>query len=176
MPFTFRPYRRFPVQGSVTDNADPFLTLSLAYFSGFWSLITLLFLSSAPVYAEWVPVDGNDQAGMAVAQLNRIQVLDHKPAAVVPVPQTKSWWTTQHEHTLARIRQGEVDLLLIGDSITHGWADEGRRIWDAGCGRRRAGICDPMQIAPSTCSGWIMRDRGFPGWCHDWNQQHGYAS
>ena len=138
MPFTFRPYRRFPVQGSVTDNADPFLTLSLAYFSGFWSLITLLFLSSAPVYAEWVPVDGNDQAGMAVAQLNLIQVLDHKPAAVVPVPQTKSWWTTQHEHTLARIRQGEVDLLLIGDSITHGWADEGRRIWDAYYGRRRA--------------------------------------
>ena len=86
MPFTFRPYRRFPVQGSVTDNADPFLTLSPAYFSAFWSLITLLFLSSAPVYAEWVPVDGDDQAGMAVAQLNLIQVLDHKPAAVVPVP------------------------------------------------------------------------------------------
>jgi hypothetical protein len=24
MPFTIRPYRRFPVQGSVTDNAGPF--------------------------------------------------------------------------------------------------------------------------------------------------------
>jgi len=29
----------------------------LAYFSGFWSLITLLFLSNAPAYAEWVAVE-----------------------------------------------------------------------------------------------------------------------
>jgi beta-glucosidase len=57
---------------------------------------------------------------------------------MIPVPRTESWWTAQHEHTLARIHQGEVDLLLIGDSITQGWADEGRRIWDAYYGRRRA--------------------------------------
>ena len=31
--------------------------LPLAYFSGFWSLITLLFLSSVPAYAEWVAVE-----------------------------------------------------------------------------------------------------------------------
>ena len=31
--------------------------LPLASFSGFWSLITLLFLSSAPTYAEWVAVE-----------------------------------------------------------------------------------------------------------------------
>jgi len=29
----------------------------LACFSGFWSLITLLFLSSVPAYAEWVVVE-----------------------------------------------------------------------------------------------------------------------
>jgi len=29
----------------------------LAYFSGFWSLITLLFLSNFPAYAEWVAVE-----------------------------------------------------------------------------------------------------------------------
>ena len=29
----------------------------LAYFSGFWALITLLFLSTAPVNAEWVAVE-----------------------------------------------------------------------------------------------------------------------
>jgi len=66
------------------------------------------------------------------------QVPDRKPAAVVPVPQTASWWTTRHEHTLERIRQDEVDLLMIGDSITQGWSKEGRRIWDAYYGRRRA--------------------------------------
>ena len=86
-------------------------------------VITLLLLSSVLV---------------AVNHLNLTQVLDRRPAAVVPVPQTESWWPTQHEHTLTRIRQGDVDLLLIGDSITQGWADEGRRIWDAYYGRRHA--------------------------------------
>ena len=76
--------------------------------------------------------------GMAVALLSLTQALDRRPAAVVPTPQTESWWTARHEHALARIRQGEVDLLLIGDSITQGWADEGRRIWDEYYGHRRA--------------------------------------
>jgi hypothetical protein len=31
--------------------------LALAYCSGFWSLITLLFLSSVPAHAEWVAVE-----------------------------------------------------------------------------------------------------------------------
>jgi len=76
--------------------------------------------------------------GMAVAPPTFTQALDRKPVAVVPAPQTASWWTTQHEHTLARIRQGEVNLLFIGDSITQGWADEGRQIWDAHYGHRHA--------------------------------------
>jgi beta-glucosidase len=101
-------------------------------------VITLLLLSGVPAYAEWVPVGGNDQAEMAVAQLRPTPVLDRKPAALVPVPQTKPSWTTRHEHILERIRQGEVDLLLIGDSITHRWEDVGRRIWDKYYGHRRA--------------------------------------
>ena len=138
MPFLIRPHRRSPVHCAATYYATLFLKLPLAYFSAFWSLITLLFLSSVPAYAMSVPVGGNDQAGMAVLQLSLTQVLDRQPAAVVPVPQIESWWATQHEHILARIRQGDVDLLLIGDSITQGWGEEGRRIWDAYYGRRRA--------------------------------------
>jgi len=138
MPFSIPPYSCLPVQCAVTYNPGPFLTLPLTYLLRFGSLITLVLLSSVPACAEWVPVGGNNQAGMAVAQPRYIQVLDRQPAAVVPVPQTESWWTTQHQHTLVRLRQGNVDLLLIGDSITQGWADEGRRIWDAYYGRRRA--------------------------------------
>jgi hypothetical protein len=54
MPFSIRPYRRFPVQCAVTYNAGPFHKLPLAYFSGFWLLITLLVLSSSLAFAEWV--------------------------------------------------------------------------------------------------------------------------
>ena len=57
MPFLIRPFRRFPVQCSVTYNAGPFFKLPLAYLLGFWSLITLLFLNSVPAYAEWVAVE-----------------------------------------------------------------------------------------------------------------------
>jgi beta-glucosidase len=66
------------------------------------------------------------------------QAFDRTPTAVIPAPQTMSWWTTRHEHTLARIRQGDVDLLMIGDSITQRWADEGRQVWNAYYGHRRA--------------------------------------
>jgi hypothetical protein len=57
MPFVLRPYRRVPLPCSVTYQAGSFLTLPMASFSGFWSLITLLFLSTVPAYAEWVAVE-----------------------------------------------------------------------------------------------------------------------
>lgn len=57
MSFSVRPHRRFPVPSTVTYNAGPFRTLPLAYFSSFWSLITLLFLNTVPAYAEWVAVE-----------------------------------------------------------------------------------------------------------------------
>ncbi len=63
MPVTLR---RFPAPGAVTYNASPFLKLPLAHFVGFWSLITLLLLSSGPAYAEWVSLDANNQRGGAV--------------------------------------------------------------------------------------------------------------
>lgn len=65
-------------------------------------------------------------------------VRDRTPTAVVPLPQADAWWITQHEHALARIRQGNIDLVMIGDSITQGWGTEGRRIWDTYYGHRRA--------------------------------------
>jgi hypothetical protein len=57
MPIALRPYRRVPLPRSVTYHAGPFRMLPLAYFSGFWLLITLLVLSSIPAYAEWVAVE-----------------------------------------------------------------------------------------------------------------------
>jgi len=63
MPFSVRPYRRCPVHCAVTYHAGPFRKLSLAYFSGFWLLITLLVPSSGPAYAEWVAVISSESAG-----------------------------------------------------------------------------------------------------------------
>ena len=73
---------------------------------------------------------------LALSPLSLIR--DRTPAAVAPIPQTDAWWMTQHEHALARIRQGNIDLVMIGDSITQGWGNEGRRVWDTYYGHRRA--------------------------------------
>ena len=66
MPFTLRPYGRFPEPCSVAYNAGPFLKPPLAHFLGFWLLITLLVLSSGPVYAKWVSFEKSDEEGMTV--------------------------------------------------------------------------------------------------------------
>ena len=58
--------------------------------------------------------------------------------AMSPAPQSEAWWTERHERTVARIRQGHIDLLFIGDSITQGWEEDGRPVWNAFYGPRHA--------------------------------------
>jgi beta-glucosidase len=51
----------------------------------------------------------------------------------------RDWWMPRHEAKKAERRaMGEVDLLMVGDSITHGWEDHGREVWDEFYGDRRA--------------------------------------
>ena len=55
--------------------------------------------------------------------------------AIMPEVQTAEWavkwWMPRHEAKLAeRKAMKEVDLLMIGDSITHGWEDKGKETWD----------------------------------------------
>jgi lysophospholipase L1-like esterase len=58
---------------------------------------------------------------MAVADTNPASPSLKNHAAVTPVPRPDAWWTQRHEAVLERVKQGNVDLLMIGDSITHGW-------------------------------------------------------
>ncbi len=51
-------------------------------------------------------------------------------SAVKPVPRDSKWWKDRHESMNARVKQGNVDLLLIGDSITHGWERGGKEVWE----------------------------------------------
>jgi beta-glucosidase len=44
----------------------------------------------------------------------------------------------RHAQKLARVRKGGVDLVMIGDSITHYWKSEGKKVWDRYYGKRRA--------------------------------------
>ncbi|MBA5869047.1 MAG: acetylglucosamine-6-sulfatase [Nitrospira sp. CR2.1] len=58
--------------------------------------------------------------------------------AETPAPQRQAWWTERHDRTVSRLHQGQVDLLFIGDSITQGWEEDGRPVWDRYYAHRRA--------------------------------------
>jgi lysophospholipase L1-like esterase len=55
---------------------------------------------------------------------------DKLHSALEPVSRgTGRGWMARHEKMNARVKQGNVDLLMIGDSITHGWEGSGKEIW-----------------------------------------------
>ena len=49
------------------------------------------------------------------------------------------WWMPRHEQKLEELAGMEkVDLLMIGDSITHGWEGRGKSVWDKYYAKRNA--------------------------------------
>ncbi len=62
-----------------------------------------------------------------------------RPATVVPVPKNDAGWKGRHEKMNARVKQGNVDMVFIGDSITQGWEGGGaKEIWQEFYGKRNA--------------------------------------
>lgn len=59
-------------------------------------------------------------------------------AAITSAPREQDSWTKRHESMNARVKQGNVDLLFIGDSITHGWESGGKAVWEKYYGDRNA--------------------------------------
>ncbi|MBI1335066.1 MAG: GDSL family lipase [Armatimonadetes bacterium] len=44
--------------------------------------------------------------------------------AIVPVPRPDDWWRKRHDAVIARVKQGNSDLVFIGDSITHAFGGD----------------------------------------------------
>ena len=51
-------------------------------------------------------------------------------SAVTPVSRNDSWWMPRHEGNNTRLKEGNADLLYIGDSITHSFDNAGRKVWE----------------------------------------------
>jgi hypothetical protein len=55
-------------------------------------------------------------------------------SAVIPVMQTEEepaqWWESRHNSINKRLKEGNVDLLFIGNSIIHGWENSGKEYWN----------------------------------------------
>ena len=64
-------------------------------------------------------------------------VAEEQHSAVSPAHR-HSWWTLRHDAVNERVQPGDVDLLLIGDSITHGWENAGKTYWEKYYAPRKA--------------------------------------
>lgn len=52
------------------------------------------------------------------------QLAVSKSTTVQPVPRGDDWWTKRQASVNEQVKKGNVDLLLLGDSITHGWESQ----------------------------------------------------
>ncbi len=52
-----------------------------------------------------------------------------KSATTTPVAKKDKNWVDRHEKFLAIAKKGNVDVLFLGDSITHGWEGGGKEAW-----------------------------------------------
>ena len=50
----------------------------------------------------------------------------------------QGWWNKRHQEKVKQARSGKHDLIFIGDSITHGWENAGKAVWDTHFAKRKA--------------------------------------
>ena len=60
--------------------------------------------------------------------------LKEQPLSVLPEVQTEAWavkwWRPRHEEKIAlKEKMAKVDLVFLGDSITHAWDNKGKDVW-----------------------------------------------
>jgi lysophospholipase L1-like esterase len=63
-----------------------------------------------------------------------------KPLSVIPTQRTEDWWQLRHQQKIMELQgiNESVELLFLGDSITHAWEVEGEEYWQQHFAHRRA--------------------------------------
>ncbi|AQQ71825.1 GDSL-like Lipase/Acylhydrolase [Limihaloglobus sulfuriphilus] len=68
--------------------------------------------------------------GCSCEKVSKYPVEIGSHSAVTPVARSdRDWWMPRHEGVLEQVKDGNVDLIMIGDSITHGWDGKGKDVW-----------------------------------------------
>lgn len=97
-------------------------------------IITLI---DGKICVDWTEPDGIAADDPMKLSKGTFAIQAHDPNSVVyfksfkvgPLPRTlipsnkmdQAWWKDRHQNNVKRIAQGNVDFLMVGDSITHGW-------------------------------------------------------
>jgi lysophospholipase L1-like esterase len=74
---------------------------------------------------------------MTVAAIAVAKDVQTTIAAVAPAP-LPNGWMLRHDRVNSRVKQGSVDLIFIGDSITENWEGAGKDVWKKYYGKRNA--------------------------------------
>lgn len=92
------------------------------------SLASIVLYASLVAVLAWHPVGSSAPGATTAASAQAAQAAPANPATT-PVAREDAWWQQRHAEMNARVKQGGVDLLFLGDSITQGWEGEGAKLW-----------------------------------------------
>ena len=60
-------------------------------------------------------------------------------SAIIPHSRgDETWWRDRDREKNNRLKEGNIDLAFIGDSITQGWEGNGKQVWESYYGARKA--------------------------------------
>ena len=77
-------------------------------------------------------------AGCQEAQRDDFYGLSGKTHSAVTPVHRFDWWGERHYRVLDDVASGDVDLIYVGDSITHGFDKAGKEMWDKYYAPRKA--------------------------------------
>ena len=69
----------------------------------------------------------------ATVSIHQTEGVEDKPAkpnhAVIPAPRISEWWFARQAKNIGAMSKGDIDLLMVGDSITHNFESVGKEVW-----------------------------------------------
>lgn len=87
----------------------------------------LFFYGSGDIAVSGVKVTANEPGNILCP--------DQDTQSITPAPLrafwADDWWMKRHQQKLAEKQNIRPEVVLIGDSITHGWEDKGATVWKA---------------------------------------------
>ncbi len=63
-------------------------------------------------------------------KIDSYQIVPDAHSAIIPLPRDNDWWTLRHQAAVDRAKQGDVDMIFVGDSIFHRWESIGKSVWN----------------------------------------------
>ncbi|MDP6634473.1 MAG: GDSL-type esterase/lipase family protein [Phycisphaerae bacterium] len=69
-------------------------------------------------------------AVFSLPQVEGVEAKGAKPNhAVIPAPRISEWWFARQAQNIGAMSKGDIDLLMVGDSITHNFESIGKEVW-----------------------------------------------